>query len=134
MTMPQSDNSARKDEIAKRIADKYLHRFVAAFNVGGHHEREHQRLTAMLLEALTSYEDELTPSGEGWQQRIAALRKHQCSSCDMTDEEWAEVRGWTNAINAVLELIAGQNAKDATPQPRADGGSRRRTGPAPWRA
>jgi hypothetical protein len=66
--MPSND--PKKDEIAKRIADKYLHRFVAAFNVGGHHEREHQRLTAMILEALTDYEALRETSEEGWRQLL----------------------------------------------------------------
>lgn len=50
----------------------------------------------------------------GWQQRIFALRK-DAPSRELTTEEEAEHRGWTDALNAVCELFAGQNAKDAHP-------------------
>jgi hypothetical protein len=54
------------------------------------------------------------PAPSDWQQRLFALRK-DVPSRELTAEEEAEHRGWTDAINAVCELFAWQNAVDALP-------------------
>lgn len=78
-----------KDEIAKRIVDKYLHRFVAAFNVGGHHEREHARLTAMLLEALTEYEALREPVDQEWADAVGEKVLRACASAGWGQSDYS---------------------------------------------
>jgi hypothetical protein len=99
------NNSARKDEIAKHFAEFMW------YHLARTQTSMHVPTRAALEQALTSYEEE---RGEGWQQRIWALRKDVPTRA-LTEIEEAEHRGWTDALNAVCELFARQNAKDALP-------------------
>jgi hypothetical protein len=34
--------------------------------------------------------------------RLRKMKKHACSSCDLSDEEWAYREGWNAAIEGVI--------------------------------
>jgi len=44
--------------------------------------------------------------------RIEALRKHQCSSCDRSDEQWAHIEGWNAALDKVAALVGEEPPAD----------------------
>jgi hypothetical protein len=111
-----ADNSARKDEIAKRIVDA----------IGGlpqdYNSSWQERALPLVRQLLTSYAEERTPSGEGWQQRIAAMfpwardsnDDWRCVFCSITHcHADATVRSLQETRHAPTCLW--QNAKDATP-------------------
>jgi hypothetical protein len=111
------NNSARKDEIAKLVADKYFRYYVAPFNIADSHERAHTKLTTMLLEALTSYEEERTPpasptpdengsircpNGHGFVYRSPLDATLQCMQCER--DHFAEQLGlvYDHVTNGLL--------------------------------
>jgi hypothetical protein len=66
------NNSARKDEIAKGV-QRQIKEAVEAWLATGEFDL-HERVHGIILQALTSYEEERTPSGEGWQQAVREAR------------------------------------------------------------
>jgi len=43
---------------------------------------------------------------------LERLRRHRCSACGMTDEEWAHVGGWNAALDAVVAAALRENNHD----------------------